>query len=187
MPLKVIKTNIPDVVVFEPVVFKDSRGFFMESYNQKKYKELGLKRTFVQDNFSHSSKGTLRGLHYQLNYPQAKFVFVVHGEVFDVAVDIRRGSPTFGHWVGELLSSENNRQIFIPEGFAHGFCVLSEAAVFMYKCTDFYHPEDDRGLNFSDETIGINWPIKAPILSDKDSALPMLHDLPEKLLPVYEK
>lgn len=186
MPLRIIKTAVPDVLIIEPEVFRDMRGFFLETYNQKKYAENGLDKTFVQDNHSHSSKGTLRGLHYQLNHPQGKLVYVVHGEIFDVAVDIRRGSPTFGHWVGEVLSEKNNRLMFVPEGFAHGFCVLSDTADFMYKCTDLYHHEDDRGVNWSDETLSIDWPIKDPILSDRDTLLPMLHDVPEDLLPVYE-
>ncbi len=186
MPLQIIKTVLPDVYIFEPDVFRDGRGFFIEMYNQKKYTEVGLTGAFVQDNHSHSTKNILRGLHYQLNHPQGKLVFVLKGKVFDVAVDIRRGSPTFGHWVGEILSEENKRQMFIPEGFAHGFCVLSDVVDFCYKCTDFYHPEDDRGINWKDETINIDWPVTDPILSEKDNNLPRLHDLPEELLPVYK-
>lgn len=186
MPPRVIKTALPGVLLFESEVFGDSRGFFMETHNQKKYEDLGLKCTFVQDNYSHSAKGIIRGLHYQLNHPQGKLVFVVKGEVFDVAVDIRRGSPTFGHWRGEILSGANKRQMFIPEGFAHGFCVLSDTADFIYKCTDIYHPEDDRGINWSDKTICIEWPITNPALSEKDAGLPMLHQTPEELLPVYK-
>ena len=186
MPLRIIKSAIPDVMIIEPEVFGDRRGFFIETYHQRKYAENGLDRTFVQDNHSHSSQGVIRGLHYQLNHPQGKLVFVVKGVIFDVAVDIRRGSPTFGHWVGEILSEENNRRMFIPEGFAHGFCVLSDTVDFMYKCSDFYHPEDDRGVNWSDETLSIDWPIKDPVLSDRDASLPMLHDVQEELLPVYK-
>ena len=186
MPQRIIKAAVPDVTIIEPEVFSDRRGFFLETYNQKQYAEKGLGMIFVQDNHSHSSKGVLRGLHYQLNCPQGKLVFVVRGEIFDVAVDIRRGSPTFGHWVGEILSEKNKRRMFIPEGFAHGFCVLSDTVDLMYKCTDFYHPEDDRGVNWSDETLSIDWPIKDPMLSDRDAALTLLHDVPEELLPVYE-
>ncbi len=185
MSISVIKTALPGVVVLEPDVLGDSRGFFMETYHEKKYRGLGLNCTFVQDNCSHSAKGILRGLHYQLDHPQGKLVFAIKGEVFDVAVDIRRGSPFFGHWVGEILSEENKRQIYIPEGFAHGFCVLSDSADFIYKCTDFYHPDDDRGINWSDRTINIKWPVENPILSAKDKALPMLQETPENLLPEY--
>lgn len=185
MPLQTIKTAIPDVLIFRPEVFSDSRGFFMEIYHQEKYRKGGLNKIFVQDNHSRSKKRILRGLHYQLNHPQGKLVFVVKGEVFDVAVDIRQGSPTFGQWVGEVLSAENNQQMFIPEGFAHGFCVLSESADFIYKCTDFYHPEDDRGIMWSDKTIGVTWPVTNPIVSDKDSTLPRLHDISKELLPEY--
>ena len=185
MSIKTIKTTLPGVLVFEPEVFGDSRGFFMEMYHENKYREAGLMRRFVQDNFSHSSRGILRGLHYQLKHPQGKLVCVLKGEVLDVAVDIRVGSPTFGQWFAELLSGTNRRQIFIPEGFAHGFCVLSESADFMYKCTDFYHPEDDRGVNWADKTINIDWPEKNPLLSDKDSRLPFLSDIPEEFLPAY--
>jgi dTDP-4-dehydrorhamnose 3,5-epimerase len=186
MGLRIIKTALPEVLVFVPEVFGDSRGFFMETYHEKKYNELGLNFQFVQDNYSRSSKGVLRGLHYQLNYPQGKLVYVVKGEVFDVAVDIRRGSPTFGRWVGEILSEKNNNQIFIPEGFAHGFCVLSETADFMYKCTEFYHPEDEKGINWSDKTIDIKWPVVDPILSGKDRDFPFLKEIPEEFLPVYK-
>ncbi|MEI6127129.1 MAG: dTDP-4-dehydrorhamnose 3,5-epimerase [Pseudomonadota bacterium] len=183
MPLKITKTALPGVVIIKPDVLRDNRGFFMEVYHQKKYADTGLNRTFVQDNYSHSSKGILRGLHFQLKYPQGKLVYVVKGEIFDVAVDIRKGSPTFGRWIGEVLSEENNYQIFIPEGFAHGFCVISETADIIYKCTDFYHPDDDRGVLWSDEQIGITWPFRNPTVSDKDSRHPMLHTMPDDLLP----
>ncbi len=186
MALSVVKTDIPEVLIFEPDVFGDRRGFFMETYNRDQYASKGLDRLFVQDNYSHSAGGTLRGLHYQLNHPQGKFVFVVKGEVFDVAVDIRKGSPTFGKWVGQILSETNRRQMFIPEGFAHGFCVLSETADFMYKCTDFYHPEDDRGIHWADASIGVSWPVDNPVLSDKDSSLPCLKNMAEDELPVYK-
>jgi len=169
--MNVIKTDIPDVLIFEPKVFGDDRGFFFESFSQKVFEAaVGRKVEFVQDNHSKSCKGVLRGLHYQLEpYAQGKLVRCVAGEVFDVAVDIRKSSPTFGKWVGVNLSAENKRQLWIPEGFAHGFLVLSDTAEFVYKTTNYYHPESDRGLLWNDETLSINWPIEGnPILSDKD-------------------
>lgn len=170
--MNVIKTDIPDVMIFEPKVFDDDRGFFFESFSQKVFEEaVGRKVEFVQDNHSKSSKGVLRGLHYQLEpHAQGKLVRCVAGEVFDVAVDIRKSSPTFGKWVGVNLSAENKRQLWIPEGFAHGFMVLSETAEFVYKTTNYYHPESDRGLMWNDSDIGIVWPTQRDILlSDKDS------------------
>lgn len=175
--MNVIKTEIPDVLIFEPKVFGDDRGFFFESFSQKVFDEaVGRKVEFVQDNHSKSSKGVLRGLHYQLApHAQGKLVRCVAGEVFDVAVDIRKSSPTFGKWVGVNLSAENKRQLWIPEGFAHGFLVLSETAEFVYKTTNYYHPESDRGLIWNDETININWPLSLdPILSEKDGKQPKL-------------
>ncbi|MHA0955992.1 dTDP-4-dehydrorhamnose 3,5-epimerase [Enterobacter ludwigii] len=169
--MNVIKTDIPDVLIFEPKVFGDDRGFFFESFSQKIFEEaVGRKVEFVQDNHSKSCKGVLRGLHYQLEpYAQGKLVRCVAGEVFDVAVDIRKSSPTFGKWVGVNLSAENKRQLWIPEGFAHGFLVISDMAEFVYKTTNYYHPESDRGLLWNDETLSINWPIEQyPILSEKD-------------------
>ncbi|EKS7195093.1 dTDP-4-dehydrorhamnose 3,5-epimerase [Enterobacter ludwigii] len=169
--MNVIKTDIPDVLIFEPKVFGDDRGFFFESFSQKIFEEaVGRKVEFVQDNHSKSCKGVLRGLHYQLEpYAQGKLVRCVAGEVFDVAVDIRKYSPTFGKWVGVNLSAENKRQLWIPEGFAHGFLVISDMAEFVYKTTNYYHPESDRGLLWNDETLSINWPIEEyPILSEKD-------------------
>ncbi|HDR2519503.1 TPA: dTDP-4-dehydrorhamnose 3,5-epimerase [Enterobacter ludwigii] len=169
--MNVIKTDIPDVLIFEPKVFGDDRGFFFESFSQKIFEEaVGRKVEFVQDNHSKSCKGVLRGLHYQLEpYAQGKLVRCVAGEVFDVAVDIRKSSPTFGKWVGVNLSAENKRQLWIPEGFAHGFLVISDMAEFVYKTTNYYHPESDRGLLWNDETLSINWPIEeCPILSEKD-------------------
>lgn len=169
--MNVIKTDIPDVLIFEPKVFGDDRGFFFESFSQKVFEEaVGRKVEFVQDNHSKSCKGVLRGLHYQLEpYAQGKLVRCVAGEVFDVAVDIRKSSPTFGKWVGVNLSAENKRQLWIPEGFAHGFLVISDMAEFVYKTTNYYHPESDRGLLWNDETLSINWPIEEyPILSEKD-------------------
>lgn len=187
MSLKFIETAIPGVMVIEPDVVKDSRGFFVEIFHQKRYADVGISKPFVQDNYSRSCKGTLRGLHYQLNHPQAKLVYVTTGEIYDVALDIRRGSPTFGKWVGVYLSSENGRQLFIPEGFAHGFCALSETVDFFYKCTDLYHPGDDHGILWSDPALGIDWPVKDPLLSAKDSIMEPLKDMPQELLPLYKK
>ncbi len=166
--MKVTRTEIEDVLLIEPNVFEDPRGFFFESYNQRLYEEHGIDVRFVQDNHSRSVRNTLRGLHYQVNPGQAKLVRVIIGEVFDVAVDIRYGSPNFGQWVGHYLSAENKRQMFIPVGFAHGFCVTSEVAEFEYKCSDFYSPPDERGILWDDPDLGIEWPVTAPILSEKD-------------------
>lgn len=168
--MNVIKTEIPDVLIFEPKVFGDDRGFFMESFNQQAFdKAVGRKIDFVQDNHSKSTKGVLRGLHYQLPpFAQAKLVRCVVGEVFDVAVDIRKDSETFGKWVGVHLSAENKRQLWIPEGFAHGFCVLSEEAEFLYKTNNFYSKEQERGIVWNDTDLAIQWPIENPLLSDKD-------------------
>jgi dTDP-4-dehydrorhamnose 3,5-epimerase len=174
--MKVIQTSLPEVLVIEPQVFKDDRGFFLQSYHEKQFWDAGLQVTFVQDNHSSSKRGTLRGLHYQLKHPQGKLVRVVSGEVFDVAVDIRQGSPTFGKWVGDVLSAENKKQLYVPQGFAHGFCVLSETADFLYKCTDFYTPGDEYGVRWDDPDININWPIENPVLSAKDEAAPSLKD-----------
>ncbi|ENB4455490.1 dTDP-4-dehydrorhamnose 3,5-epimerase [Escherichia albertii] len=173
--MNVIKTEIPDVLIFEPKVFGDERGFFFESFNQKVFEEaVGRKVEFVQDNHSKSSKGVLRGLHYQLEpYAQGKLVRCAVGEVFDVAVDIRKSSPTFGKWVGVNLSAENKRQLWIPEGFAHGFLVLSETAEFLYKTTNYYHSECERGIRWDDENIGVGWPLSTDlILSLKDTKHP---------------
>jgi dTDP-4-dehydrorhamnose 3,5-epimerase len=171
---------IPDVLLIEPKVFGDARGFFFESFNQKAFNEAtGTNHQFVQDNHSRSTKGVLRGLHYQLPpHAQGKLVRVVQGAAFDVAVDIRKSSPTFGQWVGELLSSDNHRQLWIPPGFAHGFLVLSESADFLYKTTSYYEPQSDRGLHWADPAIGIEWPqVDIPFeLSAKDQAAPLLRD-----------
>ena len=169
--MKVTRTEIPDVLVLEPKVFGDARGFFLESYNEKVFREAtGLGVTFVQDNHSRSGKGVLRGMHYQLKHAQGKLVRVVRGSVFDVAVDVRRSSPTFGKWVGVELSEENHRQFWIPPGFAHGFIVLSDSADFLYKATDYYAPEHERCIAWDDPEIGIVWPDvgAAPLLSEKD-------------------
>lgn len=183
--MNVVKTPLPGVIVFEPRVFTDQRGFFLETYHQQRYQDAGIKETFVQDNHSHSSQGTLRGLHYQLNHPQGKLVRVVAGQVFDVAVDIRRGSPCFGQWFGEYLSAENNKQMYVPPGFAHGFCVLSPSADFMYKCTDFYDAQDDHGIVWDDPGVAVDWPLEQPILSPKDAALPKLQEILDEL-PTYK-
>lgn len=172
MPYKVTSTLIPEVLVLEPTIFGDSRGFFFESFNLQDFtKSTGVSAQFVQDNHSKSSKGVLRGLHYQIQHPQGKLVRVTQGEVFDVAVDLRQSSPTFGQWVGELLSSENHKQLWIPPGFAHGFVVLSETAEFLYKTTDYWHPEHERSLLWSDLDVAIQWPINfEPQLATKDAA-----------------
>lgn len=168
--MKVIQTAIPEVLIFEPRVFGDNRGFFLESFNQKIFQEAtGLTSAFVQDNHSGSEKNVLRGLHYQIRQPQGKLVRVVAGEVFDVAVDIRKSSSTFGKWVGTSLSAENRRQMWVPPGFAHGFLVLSDFAEFLYKTTDYYAPEHERSIRWDDPTVAIDWPLQeTPILSAKD-------------------
>ena len=173
-----ITTDIPDVFVLKTKVFADERGFFMESFNQRAwYDTTGLEARFVQDNHSLSNCGVLRGLHYQVRHPQGKLVRVIQGEVFDVAVDLRRSSPTFGNWVGEILSSENKRQLWIPEGFAHGFMVLSKTAEVLYKSTDFYAPVFERSIRWDDPTLAIDWPVGVtPILSAKDATAPLFID-----------
>jgi dTDP-4-dehydrorhamnose 3,5-epimerase len=183
--MRITPTAIPEVLLIEPDVFGDSRGFFMETWNRQNYAELGLDVDFVQDNHSRSSKGVLRGLHYQLERPQGKLVHVVSGKVFDVAVDIRKGSPTFGQWAGAELSEENQHQFYIPPGFAHGFCVLSDSADFLYKCTDFYAPEYEHGILWNDPVIGIEWPGSDYIVSEKDANNGSLKDMTDRL-PVYK-
>jgi len=181
--MKIIDLDIPGPKIIEPDIFPDARGFFCETYNQKRYAEYGIVNPFVQDNLSKSKKGTLRGLHYQLPHGQAKLAHVIQGEVLDVIVDIRKGSPTFGKWSGITLSAENKRQLFVPQGFAHGYCVLSESAVFAYKCSDFYALDCEKGILWSDPDINIDWPIADPILSDKDQEYPCLKDVDRKSLP----
>lgn len=183
--MKVIETSLEGVIIIEPDVFKDQRGAFLETYQQKRYREVGIPAVFVQDNVSFSTRGTLRGLHYQFPHAQAKLVQVLSGEVFDVAVDIRVGSKTFGQWTGALLSDANHCQLFIPEGFAHGFCVLSETAVFTYKCSEFYHPASEGGIIWSDKDLKIGWPVDSPLISVKDEKYPFLKDIPEERLPVF--
>ncbi len=186
MGLKVTQASIPGVLVIEPEVFGDERGFFLETFHQTKYAEASLDKTFVQDNHSRSARDVLRGLHYQLQQPQGKLVMAVKGEIFDVAVDIRRGSLTFSQWVGVHLSEQNHKQLYIPEGFAHGFCVISDSADVTYKCTSLYRPGDDYTVLWSDPAINIDWPIENPQLSDKDAQAPTLADVPEDQLPLYQ-
>jgi dTDP-4-dehydrorhamnose 3,5-epimerase len=175
--MRFLPTRIPEVVIIEPKVFDDGRGFFMETWHARKFADAGIKVDFVQDNHSASQQWVLRGLHYQIRHAQGKLVRVLRGEVFDVAVDLRKSSPTFGHWVGETLSETNRRMLWVPPGFAHGFLVTSERAEVLYKCTDFYAPEAERGLRWDDPGVGIDWPLPAgvqPILSDKDRIAPGL-------------
>ena len=181
--MNVVATALDGVVIIEPRVFGDARGFFFESYHADRYAAAGLPARFVQDNHSCSAPGTLRGLHYQLRRAQGKLVRVLRGSIFDVAVDIRRGSPTFGRWVGVTLSAENKRQLYVPPGYAHGFCVPDEPSEVEYKCTDFYAPEDEHGVAWNDPAIAIAWPVTNPVLSERDRAYQPLSrdrtDLPE--------
>ena len=180
--MKVTSCDLAGLLLIEPAVFGDNRGFFLESWNRQRYGEAGIPPDFVQDNFSLSSRGTLRGLHFQNPVAQGKLVSVWQGEVWDVAVDIRRQSPTFRRWFGATLSAQNKRQLYVPPGFAHGFVVLSENALFHYKCTEFYSPKDEQGFRWDDPAVGIQWPIDRPILSKRDAASPLLSALPiEKL------
>jgi dTDP-4-dehydrorhamnose 3,5-epimerase len=184
--MRVLETGLPGVVVVEPQVFGDARGFFLETHSQRRYAEAGIApEGFVQSNLSSSRRGVLRGLHYQLPNPQGKLVEVVAGEVFDVAADIRRGSPTFGRWVGRTLSGEKHLQLYVPPGFAHGFVVLSETALFAYKCTRYYDPAADRGVAWDDPELAIAWPIADPELSGKDRAAPRLAAVAPDDLPAY--
>lgn len=176
--MEIEPTPIEGVRIIIPKVFSDPRGYFMETYQRERFEAAGLPGHFVQDNLSYSRRGTLRGLHFQAPRAQAKLVQVIAGEIFDVAVDIRSGSPTFGQWFGLELSSTNHRQLFIAAGLAHGFCVLSDEAHVVYKCTDYYAPEDEGGLLWSDPDVGIDWPVASPLLSEKDRAYPLLRDLP---------
>ena len=187
MKIKTIdKTSIPDVVIITPEIFKDDRGYFYESFNINDFEKLNLPIKFVQDNQSFSQKGTLRGFHYQLKHQQGKLVRTVQGEVFDVAVDIRVGSPTFGQAVGTILSETNNKIMFVPKGFAHAYLVLSENALFQYKCTEVYHPEDEYGIIWNDQDLNIGWPVEVPLLSLKDRKLPTLKQINKNHLPKYK-
>lgn len=176
--MHLVKTSIYEILILEPTVYGDDRGFFFESFNSARFYELtGINKNFVQDNHSKSAKNVLRGLHYQINQPQGKLVRVVSGEVFDVSVDIRKNSPTFGKWVGIYLSADNKKQIWIPEGFAHGFLVLSDTAEFLYKTTDYYAPEHERNIVWNDPEIGIEWPLREePVVSAKDKSASLLAD-----------
>jgi dTDP-4-dehydrorhamnose 3,5-epimerase len=183
--VNVVELAIPGVFLIEPKVFGDERGFFLETYNAERYRHFGITPAFVQDNLSRSTRGVLRGLHLQHPFGQGKLVSVLEGEVFDVAVDVRVGSPFFGHWVGERLSSENRKQLYVPPGFAHGFQVLSGAATFAYKCTELYHPETELSVLWKDPAIGIAWPLAEATVSEKDSAGLPLADIPLPRLPQY--
>ena len=183
--MKFIPTELPDVLIIEPDVYRDPRGFFLETYVETKYREGGVDVGFVQDNHSRSVRGTLRGLHVQVPRAQAKLLHAVVGEVFDVAVDIRLGSPTFGSWVGVELSAENHRQIYIPAGFAHGFCVMSDVAEVEYKCSELYFPEDEITIQWNEPTIGVRWPLAEPLLSKRDLAGQTLAQLTDRL-PVFD-
>ncbi len=180
--MNVTRFEIEGLLLIEPKVFGDARGFFVESWNERRYREAGITGTFVQDNLSFSRRGTLRGLHFQNPGAQGKLVYVLQGEVFDVAVDIRRSSPTFGRWHGVTLSGENKRQFFVPPGFAHGFAVVSETALFAYKCTEFYAPQNEATIAWNDPEIGIQWPVANPILSEKDQRGLRLKDMPPERL-----
>jgi dTDP-4-dehydrorhamnose 3,5-epimerase len=183
--MKVTPTDLPEVLQIAPPVFGDSRGFFQETWNRARYTAVGISADFVQDNISLSARGVLRGLHFQHPHGQAKLVYVLQGEVYDVAVDVRQGSPGFGRWAGVYLSADNHHQLYIPPGFAHGFCVLSDTALFSYKCTDFYHPEAEGTVLWNDPDLGIPWPLEAPALSTKDSRAPRLRDIDLTRLPPY--
>jgi len=181
--MKVTPTDLPEVLLIEPRVFGDARGFFLEAWSRARYAEHGIDVEFVQDNLSRSSGGVLRGMHLQHPNGQGKLVTVVQGEVFDVAVDVRPSSPRFGRWTGVWLSAENHHQLYIPPGFAHGFCVTSESALFSYKCTALYSPGDEIGMCWNDPEVGIEWPVKDPVLSAKDSVYPRLSEIPKERLP----
>ena len=182
--MRVIPTEIPGIVIIEPDVHRDPRGLFLETYHVDKYRAAGVSRLFVQDNQSRSVRGTLRGLHLQVARPQGKLVRVIEGEIFDVAVDVRRGSPTFGKWTGVTLSAENFLQCYLPPGFAHGFAVLSDVAQVEYKCTDIYDPKGELGIAWNDPAIGIRWPVSDPVLSDRDTRHLTISALTERL-PLY--
>ena len=179
--MKFLPTDLPGVIIIEPTLFRDDRGFFLESYHLEKFRQGGIDVAFVQDNHSQSVRGTLRGLHAQQQFPQGKLVRAIEGEIFDVAVDIRRGAPTFGKWVGVTLSAANFRQLYIPPGFAHGFCVVSEHAQVQYKCTAFYQPGDEIGIAWNDPSLGITWPVTNPLLSAKDRDALCLNDVLDRL------
>jgi dTDP-4-dehydrorhamnose 3,5-epimerase len=182
--MRVVETALPGVVVVEPDVHRDGRGFFLETYHADRYREHGIPGPFVQDNHSRSTAGTLRGLHLQLKRPQGKLIRVIEGEIFDVAVDVRRGSPSFGRWVGVTLTAENFKQVYVPPGFAHGFCTVSEVAQVEYKCTDLYDPASEIGVAWNDPALAIAWPVSQPLLSNRDSRHPRLSEL-TGILPTF--
>lgn len=185
--MKITETRLPSVIIIDPDVFPDARGWFLETWSRQRYEQAGIKEVFVQDNVSFSAKGIVRGLHFQYPHAQGKLVQVLSGEVFDVAVDIRVGSPTFGQWVGARLSDGNHKQMYVPPGFAHGFCVVSETVIFSYKCTDYYSPSAEGGIIWNDPDIGIDWPVDKPVFSGKDSEYPKLKDIAKDKLPKYEE
>lgn len=180
------ETCLPGVCELRPKILSDARGFFMETYNRRTFSDLGITDTFVQDNHSRSAKGTVRGFHYQLNHPQAKLCRVIEGEAFDVALDIRAGSPNFGKWAGVVLSAKEHNQLYIPAGFAHAFLALSESVQFLYKCSDFYDPNDEHGVFWADPAIGVPWDVTAALVSSKDSKFAGLAPIPAELLPRYQ-
>lgn len=182
--MKIVQTKFDDVILLQPSAYEDNRGYFMEIHRQKEYQKAGINAVFVQDNLSYSHKGVIRGLHYQYPHGQAKLIQVLSGAVYDVCVDIRKNSPTFGKWFSTILSEENRHQVYLPEGFAHGFCVISHKAILVYKCSDYYNPESECGINWSDPNLKIDWPEKNPMLSDKDAKLPNLNDIPDVNLPI---
>ncbi len=184
--MKVTCTPLAGLLIIEPKVFGDERGFFLETWSRQRYQEAGINADFVQDNISFSRRGVLRGLHFQNPQPQGKLVYVLQGEVFDVAVDVRQGSPTFGRWHGTDLSAENKRQFWVPPGFAHGFCVTSETALFAYKCTELYAPQHEKAIRWDDPTLAIDWPVTAPQVSDKDRLAPLLADLDPAHLSLFD-
>jgi len=184
--MKVVETKLPGVLIVEPDRFGDDRGFFQETWNARRYEDAGMPGGFVQDNLSLSGPGVLRGLHFQNPNGQAKLVYVLQGEVFDVAVDIRVGSPNFGKWMGATLSADNGRQLYVPAGFAHGFCVTGETALFEYKCTGFYDRDSEGTVRWDDPQIGIDWPVSCPSISEKDAAAPFLSAVDRARLPIYE-
>lgn len=185
MTMNVFETGLPGVLLIEPEVFHDDRGFFLEIHHAERFAGAGIAGPFVQDNLSFSRHRVLRGLHFQTPNAQAKLIYVLHGEVYDVAVDVRAGSPNFGRWTAARLSADNKYQLYIPEGFAHGFCVTSETALLAYKCTDLYNPRADASVLWSDSDIGIDWPVDDPVLSAKDAAAPRLRDMDPDRLPRY--
>jgi len=179
--VRFVPTELPGVVLIEPDVHRDGRGYFVETYHAAKYRAGGIDGPFVQDNLSRSAGGTVRGLHLQFQHPQGKLIHVIEGAIYDVAVDVRRGSPTFGRWVGVTLSADNFAQCYVPPGFAHGFCVVSPLALVEYKCTDLYDPTSEVGIAWNDPALGIRWPIAAPILSDRDRRNPLLAEVTDRL------